>query len=181
MIIFKVSKLTLCKFNGNGIGFLLKFDSSGTPSSRLSISGTCLLFRDPELFLLNQLDFPCWISESLPSVSSLDMWCEYPLLVPPYSLSGMPKFKPPMWLGDGWLDDDKESVRSRSPPISIGLTSRLFILPVDFTDFREFRFVTIPFTLLHADLFLPFSNCWIRFGPRINSPSSDWLLRSSSW
>lgn len=79
---------------------------------------------------------------------------------------------------DGWLGDEMESsLRSRytiaSLSTSMGLTSRLLTLPVDLSDFLEFRFITIPLTLLHADLlFLLFSDgeCC---DPYVKSPSSE--------
>jgi hypothetical protein len=53
---------------GLGGNFLL-FDSSGTPSGKLSMSGTCLFFRDPLLILIPLLNFP----SLLESLSSLDI------------------------------------------------------------------------------------------------------------
>lgn len=161
-IIIFFFKFTLLRINGLGSFFI----SKGIPSGKLSISGINLPFLE---FLLTCLTL--LLPSFLYSLSSL---------VGHKSTSGINKLHG----DDGWFGDEMESsLRSLCTSLtkSIGLTSRLLTLPVDLSDFLELRFITIPLTLLHADLlFLLFSDgeCC---DPYVKSPSSEWLRRSSSW
>ncbi len=154
------SKLTFLRIKGLGTFLCIV---KGIPSGRLSISG--------KTFPLFGLFFPplnVFFRSLLNSLSSL---------VGHKSMSGTPKLH-----GDDGIESSLRSLWT-SLNKSIGLTSRLFALPVDFRDFLELRFITIPLTLLHADLlFLHFSDgecCTL--DPYVISPSREWLRRSSSW